>query len=507
MSIPVEPTLIVGLLIIAAWVGVAVYYEYIKKAEGTPFSYIVTIGVVSTCVITPLVFGAVAERSRTATAQATEFWNGLEKSTHISVTKCERDGVCRHEYNCDPYLDVETYIDNKGKMKYRRVWKHHSCPYGDREVSYVISDTLGDNHVVAASIYPPDVKPWRAGVRLPDGVSREIPQLWTEAKGRIDSGHPGGVTKQNTYNNWVQSVQETVVARYSDKVEQFAEEGLLPTPQNEIYQIYKADKTYFVGFDGEIPNAAVWNEELARFNGVLGHELQGDLHVVFVNGDKVTDADGYSQALNAYWLDRSREDSKGTLSKNGLVLVMGVDPAFMLNPVKVGAQPSESGTGSALDAAKKMAGAQTVGVPPVANGAVGIQGAGDTTSQSGADTVAHPIRWSRAFTGMPHGNEVLAATVSSPIFAEKVQGVLHDPVVFYSAQNYPYEVMTRQYNRVSMKDYEYLKNDIPLSVWAIAKAAFASVVLSLMTAFFAGVVYDKIEEGRERARVEAKYRR
>ncbi|MBK7840145.1 MAG: hypothetical protein IPJ49_21190 [Candidatus Obscuribacter sp.] len=58
-----------------------------------------------------------------------------------------------------------------------------------------------------------------------------------------------------------------------------------------------------------------------RFNAALGSTLQGDLHLVVVDANKVVDADNYHLALLSYWL--SPEFGKNALSKNGIVIVIG----------------------------------------------------------------------------------------------------------------------------------------------------------------------------------------
>ena len=75
-------------------------------------------------------------------------------------------------------------------------------------------------------------------------------------------------------------------------------------------------------FVGNTPkNADAWNEAVARVGSALGTDKQGDLHVVLVDTRKVTDPDEYTNALVAYW--QSPELGKNTASKNTVIVVAG----------------------------------------------------------------------------------------------------------------------------------------------------------------------------------------
>ena len=254
-----------------------------------------------------------------------EFYNGYETAATVQVIPCTRDGDCDYTYSCDPYLVPVThyYTDSKGhEHSYTTLeTRYHQCPYVRSEATYTVVTTLG-NYQIGGN-FADDRTPWRAGHAVPSDVPQGPPQLWKEAKARIDAGKPGGVTKEHDYKNFLLASDKTNLAAYSADIDLYTSKGLLPDPTRNyadpIYNQYQADKFSAVKLSADLKS---WNEELGRLNGYVGKELQGDIHIVAIDASLVSNPDDYSQALFAYW--KGPHFRKDALSKNALAIVMGV---------------------------------------------------------------------------------------------------------------------------------------------------------------------------------------
>lgn len=293
--------------------------------------------------------------AKIAKANATtyhEYWSGLEKTAHAKTIVCTKDGPCVHEYDCDPYTvmvtktrqvpytTTETYTNANGQVSTRTVTKYrtetyqepetryHACPYVKTEHTFTVTDTLGETYTLGSHWFPKSAadQRWtgsgyerRSLPNVPEGE----PRAWVEAKARIDSGNPGGTTQRHDYKNYILASSEDIYEKFSSSIGDYRKAGLMPKVQTEVYDEYRSDKVYFVG---SVPSdSKAWQEEVQRLNGHLGGERQGDLHVVVVTADEVTDPDNYAQALEAYW--QSEELGRDTLSKNGIGLVLKLDSA------------------------------------------------------------------------------------------------------------------------------------------------------------------------------------
>jgi hypothetical protein len=249
-----------------------------------------------------------------------EYWNGSEVSTSASVVACERDGRCKHDYDCDPYtvVTIETTTDSKGNTKSRPVThtEYHHCPYSTEETTYVINTTIGPFTAGDALMTG---REFRGHKNIPGG-QQSAPAVWVDAKNRIDSGNPSGVTARHTYKNFILSADVTLFKNYSDKIEDFQKENLLPTPVNDVQSLYQANKAYSAG-DTKLDMKSL-NSQLTQLNGYMGSELRGDMHVVFVEASKAGDPTDYTNALKAYWTSPTLD--KNAISKNVLALVVGV---------------------------------------------------------------------------------------------------------------------------------------------------------------------------------------
>jgi hypothetical protein len=249
-----------------------------------------------------------------------EFWNGSESAVSTKVVQCDRDGSCKHEYQCDPYtvVEMESYTDKDGNPKSRPVTKtkYHDCPYSKEETDFIISTTLGsfsagDNLMTGEK--------FRGNKEIPGG-RQQAPQAWIDAKNRIESGNPSGVTQLHKYKNFILSADVTLFKNYSDKIDHFLADGMLPTPVAGVHSLYMANKAYSAG-DTKIDMNSM-NSQLKQLNGLVGAELRGDMHIVFVEAAKAGDPTDYTNALKAYW--SSEAVGKNAIAKNSLNLVVGV---------------------------------------------------------------------------------------------------------------------------------------------------------------------------------------
>lgn len=412
-----------------------------------------------------LAWGVTAAGFHMARASAVsyqEYWSGLEEKAWIDTTTCTRDGSCVHEYDCDsyvvmvtktrqvPYTTTETYTDSNGRLSTRTVTKYrtetyqepetrwHSCPYVTHEYSYRVSDTLGDTHTIGSHWFPtsPSQHRWtgtgyrdaRFGFGQPSlpNVESGQPPLWVEAKKRLDAGTPGGVTKQMKYDNYILASADDIYAKASDQIAALKKDGLLPTVATGTYDFYRADKVYPVG---DLPGSDKdWQDALLRFNGHFGGEKQGDMHLVVVTDDRISDPDSYTSALMAYW--QSEALGKHALSKNGYVVVVG----------------STDGT---------------------------------------------TVEWARGFSGMPLGNEAVNVAMredltGSAFTPEALLGTPAEPtsgavgaVMFDESIGF---------ERVQMADYEYLFAEIEPGGLAKTLISITIVLLGLGVFFAMGMI-------------------
>src|SRR5262249_8758701 len=132
-----------------------------------------------------------------------------------------------------------------------------------------------------------------------------------------DSGNPGPVTAREDYDNYILASQSSILHKFSGSIDQYKKDGVLPKISHDILSPYYASRVYFVG----VNPPGDWQWYINKYDAALGVSLQGDLHLVIVDANKVGSPDDYSQALIAYW--QSQEFGKDALSKNGIVVVVG----------------------------------------------------------------------------------------------------------------------------------------------------------------------------------------
>ncbi|MCA9348259.1 hypothetical protein KC867_02525 [Candidatus Saccharibacteria bacterium] len=263
-----------------------------------------------------------------------EFWNGSMVAAQSNIIPCERDGKCKHTYECDPYEVLETYYtteyytDSNGESQSREVshtrWvtEYHDCPYATLEFSYWLVDSFDREHKIWSNTFADVPVEWRSGSGIPSHVSTGEPPVWKQYKQLIQSGKAPGVTMENEYTNYVLASTDSILKPFSSDVERYKKMDLLP-PHTENWDSpmitpWTANKVVFVG---KTPtNANRWQTALTNFNAALGTELQGDMHVVVVPSSLIDNPQSYLNAIKAYW--QGKEFGKRALSKNGIIVII-----------------------------------------------------------------------------------------------------------------------------------------------------------------------------------------
>lgn len=252
-----------------------------------------------------------------------EFWNGFERRALRERTGCVRDGACVHDYDCDPYQYTYTV----------------TVPDGDGKGSHTEVRTETRYH---SCPYATEEWTYVVDTTLGDYV---IARHWldddpTPFRGRgIPSSLPRGVP-----NAWVAAKARidagtpggaTLVKPYDNYI--LASQRTILRRYGGLVDTYLRDRllpapardTYAgyhadkVYFVGPASYAERWQEYALRLNGALGAERQGDLHLVIVNDDRVRDPDEYLNALMAYW--QGPRLGHHDVSKNAVVVVLGTD--------------------------------------------------------------------------------------------------------------------------------------------------------------------------------------
>lgn len=348
-----------------------------------------------------------------------EFWSGYEIDAVWIRTQCHRDGDCIREYDCDPYqvyvVDRSAYTDSDGKFHPEQghyETRYHDCPYTTEEWTFKVRTTLGD-YIIASHNLPtnPDQHRWRSGKRVPDNFPSGVPQFWQDVKDRLGRNQPGPVTARRDYSNYILASQHTILKKYSADIQRYQQQGLLPKVSANIHDHYFADRVYFVG--SKLPGN--WQSMSNYFGGAFGLDLQGDLHLVIVDANKITNPDNYIGALAAYW--QSPEFGRDALSKNALVVVLGT-------------------------------------------------------------TDGTTVAWSRGITGMPKGNEALLIDIRDKLAGSKLtpEAIFGPPTGELYIDPASKEVRVRiqhsqgaldsvvwgnnKFQRVKMTDYQYLSHEI-----------------------------------------------
>ncbi len=260
-----------------------------------------------------------------------EFWNGSVTEPVVQVDECHRDGSCEHTYRCDHEEVWHTTYNSKGEAS-GGYWEdiYHQCPYATRELKYVLETNIGKSFTIADGYFEAHPEEWRSGEGLPSvsEVPREPPERWIKAKTDLENGLSDPVTKVAEYENFILASDSELYTEYEGGIEEYQKAGLLPKTtahldeDNMLFDYdMQAQKVQAVG-GLKLANIGEWQNRLMRLNAALGVDFQGDIHIVLVPADKISNPDEYITALKAYWTSLG----KWSISKNGIILAIGVSP-------------------------------------------------------------------------------------------------------------------------------------------------------------------------------------
>jgi hypothetical protein len=432
--------------------------------------------------VSPATFAIGTNVARDSASTYHEYYDGYETAARSESTTCYRDGPCYHTYECDVYYTDETYTDDDGKTKSKRVRHSHDCPYSTQETSYYVDSTIGTTTIASHLMTG---RQYRAFTSIPGG-RQSAPSFWTKAKQRIAANKPNPVTAVHNYQNYILASSNNLFKRYSDQIDSLVKKNLLPKPAAGVYDFYNADKAYFAGNLSAL-NKSSLTKSVASLGGAVGNKLQGDVHVVFVNASQVDEPTDYLNALLAYW--QSPTLGRDAISKNAIIVVVGVGSYNQL-PTTAPAPSSTANTGVV----------PTVPLPTTSATVNTV-----TTPQASINPSAPAALWVRAATGMPVGNEAMLTQIRNtlqgqvinsnfigkPTYNIKTQQVVHTDGLL---ENVIFGV--NHFQRISMTDnskgdkglgYRYLQDQITISTGAYVAIAIVNLLLAaalLLTAAF-----------------------
>lgn len=258
-----------------------------------------------------------------------EFYNGSVTQARVVPDRCEKDGSCSHTYVCDTeYIYHPAQYDSNGRQTsaaYTEVIDHH-CPFATYELDYVLDDNLGRTITIGDNYFEANPQPWRGRRSIPGDVPREAPARWITAKQNVEAGMSDPVTGVFKYANFILASESDLYEEYSDNIAEYQKSGLLPKHTaklgDDVLYDHSMQATKLQAVGGlKVRNIPQWNDRLMRLNAALGSDLQGDMHVVLMPANKVSNPDDYIAALKSYWMSLE----KWSISKNGIILAIGVN--------------------------------------------------------------------------------------------------------------------------------------------------------------------------------------
>lgn len=311
-------------------------------------------GMLVSCVlVTSAVFGIGSALSTADLLQHEQFANGVETEAIVTVEECfpgqpgtnasSGHSNCHYEYQTDQtyeytehYLIPITTCTSNGKTvtcstiyvpAQRQVTAYIYNPYGAREYNYAITDSLGGQYDFPGP-YVKDGESYQDNA-MPADIPRGDPAEWVESQQRLNEGDPRAVTRLVNYDNYVLASQDGTYGDYTDEVEEYLKQDILPDHTAKIsddplhgFNGAIADKVSFVGVGARANGPSDWQDSLMSFNGALGSKYGGDLHLVFIDASLVDDPTMYLGALKAYW--QSDDFGRRAIGANAIIVVAGV---------------------------------------------------------------------------------------------------------------------------------------------------------------------------------------
>ena len=329
--------MVIFFLVLAALIGGAVYAAKYTEFETSN----VRLGVLAAVVLLLVAPLSVHVANNLSVAEQIGGWNQFINGSIVeagsTLHTCGYNQYNCNTYQCDPYevADINYTYDEKGNVTGSYVTYHteyNDCPYVTEQIDYwvVSKDFETITTTIDSLVLTTDPQPW---VRCSQDCQYGIPpwqrgpsQQWKDYRASLDAGVAPSVTRVNQYSNYIlASTANTLRARSTD-INKYRKKGLLPDhtagiPDPVVRQL-DANKFQTLNLNGSVPNAE-WNAALADFNTMLGMEFQGDMHIVAIPANAVSDPNNYASALTAYW--QSPKVGKWAIPKNAIVVVLGID--------------------------------------------------------------------------------------------------------------------------------------------------------------------------------------
>lgn len=277
-----------------------------------------------------------------------EWWNGEETEVSVHTVTCHpgRAGDnpetgksnCTHSYRTgqtywykEKYTESCTDVNGKAATckRTRDVEADIYAPQAHHEHRYTITDSFDDVYTFRNTYVNPD--DGYNGRPIPDNIPSGQPADWLNAKHHLAIKDPRSTTKLVRYKNYILAGATNAFREFSGDVDHYKQQNLLPPHtqnimDNPLYGPTKrlASKMTFVG-DVKPSDESEWQQKLMKFNTALGMELEGDLHIVAIDANKISSDESrrYKNALLAYW--QSEEFGRRAFAKNGIVVILGVD--------------------------------------------------------------------------------------------------------------------------------------------------------------------------------------
>lgn len=417
--------LILSIIIVVVLVGIIL--QKLFPNEITKGELYITSGVLS-CVIIPLTIFLGWKLSVNSRISFQEYRNGWETKTIHHKIKCTRDGVCKWCYDCDPYIVMVSYSCGTSKQPrtcLRAETRYHSCPYVTEEWTFTVETTIR-NFTIDANRFPDNYKNMLYRSKSADNIAV---QAGIGIPARWDS-----VDKRLKANT-----PGPVTGLFGYK------NYILPSSQSVWRKDSSAVNDYrtrnllpkfnMTTYDfyrankvysvGLVEYLNNWNTNLAYVNGYIGKQLQGDLQLILVNNRYIDqNPDRYTNAVEAYWKNIEVFEHNA-VAKNALVVIMGTD--------------------------------------------------------------GNKVLWSRAFSGMPIGNEKFIIGIRNmkniPFDPDSALGIVKvdNTLNHTSHRGYLTELLTfssNKYQRVDMDKFSYLKNQIDPLTSQLVAIIFVALFLS-----------------------------
>lgn len=419
------------MIILTSWficltVGLVLHFllKYFHSTYDVTWAEFSITSAITSLVVIPLITILTWKGAVNSKITYNEYWNGWETQAELRHIQCHRDGSCIWCYDCDPYIVSYPCNCTKNGCSVCFRTEYHHCPYVTEEWNFYIQTTLGP-FTVDEGRFPNHYQPWRESEPVPTSIANRAgvgyPNLWMEAKLRLDSLHPGPVTQRHHYENFLYASDFSILKNNSQNVFHYSALSLLPPLDSNIYNLYLLKKVYFVGMATH--DEMLWIQKMNYMASALG-SLQGDVRLVVVKDSLISNPDNYVLALKAYW-QSNQKFGRNAIAKNAMILIVGT------------------------------------------NGTIVTWARAFSTMPSGNELFITEAR--THFTGMP----LIADSIIGNVYSDSLRHFHYEHGMAEMLMKEPY-----RYTRVPMANFKYLKSEIEPSAGTVIFLYILSAVLS-----------------------------